>query len=57
MVEAFKDAATCRLTDLVLTRSVHSESYAVQQNHAHADPLKPRDVNGQEVQQIQQLPV
>ena len=47
VIEAFQDAAACRLTDLVLTWSVHPERQAVQQDHAHADPLKPRDTISQ----------
>ena len=44
VVEAFEDAAARSLTDLVLARSIHAQRQTVQQDHAHADPLKPRDV-------------
>jgi len=47
VIEAFEDAAACRLADLVLTWTVHPERHAVQQDHAHADPLKPRNISSQ----------
>jgi len=46
VIEAFEDATACRLADFVLARSIHSQRQAVQQDHAHADPLKPRDIRG-----------
>ena len=51
MIKAFEDAAARGLADLVLARLVHAERQTVQQDHAHADPLKPRDVTSQGVSQ------
>ena len=54
VIEAFEDAAARRRAHLVAARLVHAQRYAVEQDHAHADPLKPRAVSGQGVRLIQQ---
>jgi len=51
MIKALEDAAARGLADLVLARLVHAQRQTVQQDHAHADPLKPRDVASQGVAQ------
>jgi len=50
VIESSEDAAACRLADriiLILTRLVHPKRQAVQHDHAHADPLKPRNIVSQ----------
>jgi len=54
VIEAFEDAAARRRAHLVAARLVHAQRHAVEQDHAHADPLKPRAVSGQGVRLIQQ---
>jgi len=43
VIEAVEDAAARRRADVVAARPVHAERQAVEQDHAHADPLEPRD--------------
>ena len=55
MIEAFEDAAAGCGADLVATRPVQAERQTVEQDHRHADPLKPRVDSCQGVlEQVQQ---
>jgi len=42
VIEGFQDATSQRRADDVLTRLKHAQSHAVEQDHRHADSLKPR---------------
>ncbi len=44
VVEAGQDLTPPRLTLVVVTRLVHAERYAVENDHAHADAFEPREV-------------